>query len=109
MYITMQQFFDVIGPATSSSCPTGGLGSGSGGAERPLVELDWYHGAVPRAEAQDLLRLHGDFLVRESHGKPGEYVLSVYWEATRRHFIIQYAEVRASSLNLYAMFNEPDE
>ncbi|XP_056434801.1 tyrosine-protein kinase Fer isoform X1 [Gadus chalcogrammus] len=86
------QFFDVIGPATSSSCPTGGLGSGSGGAERPLVELDWYHGAVPRAEAQDLLRLHGDFLVRESHGKPGEYVLSVYWEATRRHFIIQYAE-----------------
>uniref|UniRef100_A0A8C4ZJJ9 Tyrosine-protein kinase n=1 Tax=Gadus morhua TaxID=8049 RepID=A0A8C4ZJJ9_GADMO len=64
----------------------------SSSSSRPLVELDWYHGAVPRAEAQDLLRLHGDFLVRESHGKPGEYVLSVYWEATRRHFIIQYAE-----------------
>ncbi|KAG7273907.1 hypothetical protein CRUP_009163 [Coryphaenoides rupestris] len=55
-------FFDVIAPATSSSCPPGGVGSGVGGAERPLAELDWYHGAVPRAEAQDLLRRHGDFL-----------------------------------------------
>jgi len=74
----LQQFFDVI--------PL---------AERPLADQEWYHGAIPRTEAQELLRLQGDFLVRESHGKPGEYVLSVFSAEQRRHFIIQYAEVRA--------------
>ncbi|XP_075934340.1 tyrosine-protein kinase Fer isoform X2 [Anarhichas minor] len=68
-------FFDVI--------PTSG---------RPLAEQEWYHGAIPRTEAQELLRQQGDFLVRESHGKPGEYVLSVFSDEQRRHFIIQYAD-----------------
>lgn len=69
------QFFDVI--------PT---------SERPLSDQEWYHGAIPRTEAQELLRQQGDFLVRESHGKPGEYVLSVFADEQRRHFIIQYAD-----------------
>ena len=73
---TLQQFFDVI--------PT---------SERPLADQEWYHGAIPRTEAQELLRQQGDFLVRESHGKPGEYVLSVFSDEQRRHFIIQYADV----------------
>lgn len=61
--------------------------------EKPLAEQDWYHGAIPRIEAQELLKQQGDFLVRESHGKPGEYVLSVFSDGQRRHFIIQYADV----------------
>uniref|UniRef100_A0A3P9LCS9 Tyrosine-protein kinase n=1 Tax=Oryzias latipes TaxID=8090 RepID=A0A3P9LCS9_ORYLA len=69
------QFFEVI--------PT---------SERPLAEQEWYHGAIPRTEAQELLRQQGDFLVRESHGKPGEYVLSVFSDDQRRHFIIQFAD-----------------
>uniref|UniRef100_A0A8B9Q819 Tyrosine-protein kinase n=1 Tax=Apteryx owenii TaxID=8824 RepID=A0A8B9Q819_APTOW len=60
--------------------------------EKPLAEQDWYHGAIPRIEAQELLKQQGDFLVRESHGKPGEYVLSVFSDGQRRHFIIQYAD-----------------
>lgn len=76
----LQQFFDVI--------PT---------SERPLAEQEWYHGAIPRTEAQELLRQQGDFLVRESHGKPGEYVLSVFSDSQRRHFIIQYADVRPAA------------
>ncbi|ELW68378.1 Tyrosine-protein kinase Fer [Tupaia chinensis] len=63
-------------------------------SEKPLAEQDWYHGAIPRIEAQELLRQQGDFLVRESHGKPGEYVLSVYSDGQRRHFIIQFVDVR---------------
>uniref|UniRef100_A0A673ATI4 Tyrosine-protein kinase n=1 Tax=Sphaeramia orbicularis TaxID=375764 RepID=A0A673ATI4_9TELE len=70
-----KKFFDVI--------PT---------SERPLAEQEWYHGAIPRTEAQELLRQQGDFLVRESHWKPGEYVLSVFSDDQRRHFIIQYAD-----------------
>ncbi|XP_061553784.1 tyrosine-protein kinase Fer isoform X2 [Phycodurus eques] len=61
-------------------------------SERPLAEQEWYHGAIPRTEAQELLRQQGDFLVRESHGKPGEYVLSVFSDEQRRHFIIQFAD-----------------
>lgn len=80
----LQQFFDVI--------PT---------SERPLAEQEWYHGAIPRTEAQELLRQQGDFLVRESHGKPGEYVLSVFSDEQRRHFIIQYADVRIYSFYIW--------
>ncbi|XP_072453372.1 tyrosine-protein kinase Fer isoform X7 [Notamacropus eugenii] len=61
-------------------------------SDKPLVEQDWYHGAIPRIEAQELLKQQGDFLVRESHGKPGEYVLSVFSDGQRRHFIIQFAD-----------------
>ncbi|XP_067339438.1 tyrosine-protein kinase Fer isoform X2 [Channa argus] len=61
-------------------------------SERPLADQEWYHGAIPRTEAQELLRQQGDFLVRESHGKPGEYVLSVFSDEQRRHFIIQFAD-----------------
>lgn len=81
------QFFDVI--------PT---------SEKPLGEQEWYHGAIPRTEAQELLKQQGDFLVRESHGKPGEYVLSVFSDGQRRHFIIQFADVsvcRRDSFTIY--------
>ncbi|XP_062410417.1 tyrosine-protein kinase Fer isoform X1 [Sardina pilchardus] len=61
-------------------------------SEKPLGEQEWYHGAIPRTEAQELLKQQGDFLVRESHGKPGEYVLSVFSDSQRRHFIIQFAD-----------------
>ncbi|XP_051046837.1 tyrosine-protein kinase Fer isoform X2 [Phodopus roborovskii] len=68
-------------------------------SEKPLAEHDWYHGAIPRIEAQELLRQQGDFLVRESHGKPGEYVLSVYSDGQRRHFIIQFVDDKKWILN----------
>uniref|UniRef100_A0A8C7QWI4 Tyrosine-protein kinase n=1 Tax=Oncorhynchus mykiss TaxID=8022 RepID=A0A8C7QWI4_ONCMY len=61
-------------------------------SEKPLGDQEWYHGAIPRTEAQELLKQQGDFLVRESHGKPGEYVLSVFSDGQRRHFIIQFAD-----------------
>ncbi|KAJ7986180.1 hypothetical protein DPEC_G00348100 [Dallia pectoralis] len=56
--------------------------------ERPLEQQDWYHGVIPRLEVQELLRNDGDFLVRQSQGKQ-EYVLSVHWAGSCRHFLIQ--------------------
>uniref|UniRef100_A0A3Q1AH94 Tyrosine-protein kinase n=1 Tax=Amphiprion ocellaris TaxID=80972 RepID=A0A3Q1AH94_AMPOC len=44
-------------------------------ANRPLGQQDWYHGAIPRLEVQQLLKNNGDFLVRKSQEKHG-YVLS---------------------------------
>ncbi|XP_026517666.2 tyrosine-protein kinase Fes/Fps-like, partial [Terrapene carolina triunguis] len=56
--------------------------------QKPLCQQAWYHGAIPRAEVQELLLHSGDFLVRESQGKQ-EHVLSVLWDGQPRHFIIQ--------------------
>ncbi|XP_043350081.1 tyrosine-protein kinase Fes/Fps isoform X2 [Dermochelys coriacea] len=56
--------------------------------QKPLCQQTWYHGAIPRAEVQELLLHSGDFLVRESQGKQ-EQVLSVLWDGQPRHFIIQ--------------------
>uniref|UniRef100_A0A667YN42 Tyrosine-protein kinase n=1 Tax=Myripristis murdjan TaxID=586833 RepID=A0A667YN42_9TELE len=67
--------------------------------ERPLGQQDWYHGAIPRLEVQELLRNDGDFLVRKSQGKQ-EYVLSVHWAGVCRHFLIQRAD------NLYRLDGE---
>ncbi|XP_056134951.1 tyrosine-protein kinase Fes/Fps [Lampris incognitus] len=56
--------------------------------ERPLGQQDWYHGAIPRLEVQELLKNDGDFLVRQSQGKQ-EYVLSVHSGGSCKHFLIQ--------------------
>ncbi|KAF7656456.1 hypothetical protein LDENG_00041140 [Lucifuga dentata] len=64
--------------------------------DRPLGQQDWYHGAIPRLEVQQLLRNDGDFLVRRSQGKQ-EYVLSVQWSGSCKHFIIQRTD------NLYRL------
>ncbi|XP_041846405.1 tyrosine-protein kinase Fes/Fps isoform X2 [Melanotaenia boesemani] len=67
--------------------------------DRPLGQQDWYHGAIPRLEVQQLLRNDGDFLVRKSQEKQG-YVLSVQWDGSCKHFLIQ------STDNLYRLDGE---
>ncbi|XP_061600103.1 tyrosine-protein kinase Fes/Fps isoform X2 [Cololabis saira] len=64
--------------------------------DRPLDQQDWYHGAIPRLEVQQLLRNDGDFLVRKSQEKQG-YVLSVQWDGSCKHFLIQNVD------NLYRL------
>nr|XP_061819507.1 tyrosine-protein kinase Fes/Fps-like isoform X1 [Nerophis lumbriciformis] len=56
--------------------------------DRPLEQQAWYHGAIPRLEVEQLLQCDGDFLVRQSLEKHG-YVLSVLWEGSCKHFLIQ--------------------
>lgn len=64
--------------------------------DRPLGQQDWYHGAIPRLEVQQLLKNDGDFLVRKSHEKQG-YVLSVLWDGACKHFLIQNMDVSKSA------------
>ncbi|XP_022061629.1 tyrosine-protein kinase Fes/Fps isoform X1 [Acanthochromis polyacanthus] len=68
-------------------------------ANRPLGQQDWYHGAIPRLEVQQLLKNNGDFLVRKSQEKHG-YVLSVQWDGSCKHFLIQNTD------NLYRLDGE---
>lgn len=64
--------------------------------ERPLGQQEWYHGAIPRLEVQQLLKNNGDFLVRKSQEKQG-YVLSVQWDGSCKHFLIQHTDVSKSA------------
>ncbi|KAM8762638.1 tyrosine-protein kinase Fes/Fps [Acanthopagrus schlegelii] len=67
--------------------------------DRPLGQQDWYHGAIPRLEVQQLLKNDGDFLVRKSQEKQG-YVLSVQWDGANKHFLIQNTD------NMYRLDGE---
>ncbi|XP_026104777.1 breast cancer anti-estrogen resistance protein 3-like isoform X2 [Carassius auratus] len=48
----------------------------------------WYHGAIPRQVAENLVQRDGDFLIRDSLSSPGNYVLTCQWKNTHRHFKI---------------------
>ncbi|XP_051898160.1 breast cancer anti-estrogen resistance protein 3 homolog isoform X2 [Pristis pectinata] len=48
----------------------------------------WFHGPIPRQEAEALIKRDGDFLIRESRSSPGDYVLSCTWKHEPLHFKI---------------------
>ncbi|XP_033105749.1 tyrosine-protein kinase Fer-like isoform X2 [Anneissia japonica] len=57
--------------------------------EKPIDEQVWYHGAIPRRDAEVLLVNDGNFLVREKSDASGQYVLSARANNRVRHFPIQ--------------------
>jgi hypothetical protein len=71
----------------------------------PLEDELWYHGVISREETEALLTNGGDYLVRESKRKPGNYVLSAKWDGIR-HFIIQQDE-SVSCDDKLSQFNRP--
>ncbi|XP_069050425.1 breast cancer anti-estrogen resistance protein 3 isoform X2 [Lepisosteus oculatus] len=48
----------------------------------------WYHGAIPRQVAENLIQRDGDFLIRDSLSSPGNYVLTCQWKNSPQHFKI---------------------
>uniref|UniRef100_A0A7N8YKK4 Breast cancer anti-estrogen resistance protein 3-like n=1 Tax=Mastacembelus armatus TaxID=205130 RepID=A0A7N8YKK4_9TELE len=48
----------------------------------------WYHGAIPRQVAENLVQRDGDFLIRDSLSSPGCYVLTCQWRNAAQHFKI---------------------
>lgn len=49
---------------------------------------NWYHGPITRQVAENLLKSDGDFLVRESNGTPGQYVLTGMKSAQPKHLLL---------------------
>lgn len=66
-----------------------------------LLTEQWFHAAISRSAAELLLKKDGDFLVRESQGKSGQYVLTGLQEHTPKHLLLIDPEgtVRLMSLN----------
>lgn len=53
------------------------------------MDEEWFHGVLPREEVVRLLRVDGDFLVRETtRNDECQTVLSVCWGG-HKHFIVQ--------------------
>ena len=48
----------------------------------------WYHGPLPRTDAEALVRRDGEYLVRDSSTQAGSYVLTLRWTGVPLHFVI---------------------
>lgn len=55
---------------------------------RDLRSHAWYHGAIPRQRAEEIVDRDGDFLVRDCTSQPGNYVLTCRWKGQSLHFVI---------------------
>lgn len=53
-----------------------------------LLLENWYHGAISRVVSESLLRTDGDFLVRESQGSSGQYVLTGLNAGQPKHLLL---------------------
>lgn len=58
-------------------------------AQRVQLQREvWFHGPVSRQDAETLLTRDGDFLVRESQGSPGQYVLTGMQGGVKKHLLL---------------------
>lgn len=55
---------------------------------KQLEQEQWYHGAISRKDAEFLMRNDGEFLVRESQGSPGQYVLTGMQSGLIKHLLL---------------------
>lgn len=53
-----------------------------------LLLENWYHGNISRSISEALLRTDGDFLVRESQGSSGQYVLTGLNAGQAKHLLL---------------------
>lgn len=54
----------------------------------PPPVCTWYHGVLSRNEAESLLVMDGDFLVRASATTPGQYILSGVYAGQPKHLLL---------------------
>lgn len=55
---------------------------------RDLRSHAWYHGAIPRLRAEEIIREDSQFLVRDCTSQPGNYVLTCRTKNQILHFVI---------------------
>ncbi|XP_022920538.2 SH2 domain-containing protein 3C isoform X2 [Onthophagus taurus] len=56
---------------------------------RDIRSHAWYHGAIPRSRAEEIVREEGGFLVRDCTSQPGNYVLTCRTKLQPLHFVIK--------------------
>ncbi|XP_038627785.1 SH2 domain-containing protein 3A [Tachyglossus aculeatus] len=78
-------------------------------SKEELRSYAWYHGCLPRQEAELLLQKDGEFLIRDSRSSPGDYVLVCRWEGTALHFRIIRVVLRPRQGRPRALFQLEQE
>ncbi|KAL3106915.1 hypothetical protein niasHT_010830 [Heterodera trifolii] len=59
----------------------------------PYARQPWYYGHITREQSDTLLKtrgVEGDFLVRDSESKPGDFSISLKDSAKNKHFWVQF-------------------
>lgn len=65
---------------------------------RDLRSHAWYHGAIPRQRAEEIVDKDGDFLVRDCTSQPGNYVLTCRWKGQSLHFVINKVVIQPETV-----------
>ncbi|XP_060516696.1 breast cancer anti-estrogen resistance protein 3 homolog isoform X2 [Cylas formicarius] len=76
---------------------------------RDLRSHAWYHGAIPRARAEDIVREEGCFLVRDCTSQPGNYVLTCRTKGHPLHFVINKVYLQPDTVYERVQYQFEDE
>ncbi|XP_013145842.1 PREDICTED: breast cancer anti-estrogen resistance protein 3 [Papilio polytes] len=74
-----------------------------------IISHGWYHGALSRTAAENLLQQDRQFLVRESSSQPDNYVLSCRSNGQHLHFVIQRIVVHPETVYEKFQYQFEDE
>ena len=64
----------------------------------PLPRQKYYHGCISRIEAEALLEKDGQFLIRESSKRPGQYVLTGMANSQPQHLLLMDKEGKVKNI-----------
>ncbi|XP_044753073.1 breast cancer anti-estrogen resistance protein 3 homolog isoform X3 [Coccinella septempunctata] len=76
---------------------------------RDLRSHAWYHGAIPRSRAEDIVREEGGFLVRDCTSQPGNYVLTCRTKGQALHFVINKLVIQPDTVYERVQFQFEDD
>ncbi|XP_019877057.1 breast cancer anti-estrogen resistance protein 3 homolog isoform X2 [Aethina tumida] len=76
---------------------------------RDLRSHAWYHGAIPRPRAEEIVREEGGFLVRDCTSQPGNYVLTCRTKSHALHFVIHKIILQPDTVYERVQFQFEDE
>ncbi|XP_067001303.1 breast cancer anti-estrogen resistance protein 3 homolog isoform X2 [Anabrus simplex] len=65
---------------------------------RDLRSHAWYHGAIPRQRAEEIVERDGDFLVRDCTSQPGNFVLTTRCKGQSLHFVINKVVIQPDTV-----------
>lgn len=76
---------------------------------RDIRSHAWYHGAIPRARAEEIVREEGGFLVRDCTSQPGNFVLSCRTKQQPLHFVINKIIIQENTVYERVQYQFEDE
>lgn len=77
--------------------------------ERNLCSHAWYHGAITRYNAEDLVEGDGHFLIRDCASQPGNFVLTCRTNLQPLHFVINKLIIQQNTIYERVQYHFEDD